>query len=144
MTNPQKGKIILVDRTEVSSDGHGSYLKIFDMGGETYRIADKRSNLWGMFKDARKAEPILAIFETYQNVEYIASAKRITHDLLKDAITTLGEKATDKNSRERNRSTALSYAKDLVVGDKLTLKKMLPQAQENYEFIIGLTETSKE
>jgi len=140
MANPQKGKIILVDHTEVNADGHGSYLKIYDMGGETYRIAEKRSNLWGKFKNAKKAEPILAIFESFNGVDYIASARAITDEILKGAIATLGGKATDKGSNERNRSTSLSYAKDLVVADKITLKKMLPQAQKNYEFITGRTE----
>lgn len=91
-----------------------------------------------------RAEPILAIFETYQNIEYIANARRVADELLKGAITALGEKATDKNSKERNRSTALSYAKDLVVADKITLKKMINQAQKNYDFITGKTEGQEE
>lgn len=142
MTNPQKGKIILVDHTEVDSNGRGSYLKIYDMGGEIYRIAEKRSNLWDMFKNTRKAEPILTIFETYNNVEYIANARRITDDILRGAITTLGERATDRATNERNRSTSLSYAKDLVIGDKIPLEDMLEQAQKNYMFITtGQTNT---
>ena len=51
--NPQIGKIILVDRTEVSADGRGSFLKIYDMSGETYNIREKRSNLWEIFKNAK-------------------------------------------------------------------------------------------
>lgn len=37
MPNPQKPDIILVDRTEVDADGRGSYLKIYDMAGNTFR-----------------------------------------------------------------------------------------------------------
>lgn len=86
--NPQKGKIILVDHTEVDAGGRGSYLKIFDTNGTIYRIAEKRSNLWEIFKNARKYEPVLAIFETYNNVEYIADARPITDDLMKLRVLT--------------------------------------------------------
>lgn len=137
MPNPQKGKIILVDHTEVSADGRGSFLKIYDMGGETYRIAEKRSNLWDYFRNARKFEPVLAIFETYNNIEYIANARPITDDILKGAIATLGEKASDKTNNERNRSTSLSYAKDLVIAGIVKLDDIFSQAQDNYSFIIG-------
>ncbi len=142
--NPQKGKIILVDHTEMAADGRGAYLKIFDAGGETYRIAEKRSNLWDIFKNARHLEPVLTIFETYNDIEYIANARPITDDILKGALIDLGHKIADKASIERNKSTSLSYAKDLVIGKVIDLDKMFDQAQDNYEFIMGQRKTSME
>lgn len=136
MTNPQTGKIILVDRVEVSADGRGSFLKIYDMGGQTYRIAEKRHNLWPVFQSARQWQPVLTIFETYQNTEYIADARDITDDLLKGAITTLGQRVVDKQSNERNRSTALSYAKDMLVAGNIKLEDLFERADKNYQFII--------
>ncbi len=50
---PQEGKIILVDKTEVSADRYGSFLKIYALGGETYRITEKRIALWDVFQKAR-------------------------------------------------------------------------------------------
>lgn len=135
MTNPQTGKIILVDRTEVEADGRGSYLKIYAMGGETYRIAEKRSNLWDLFRNARQWQPVLAIFETYNNVEYIANAKDITDDILKSAITHLGQRIVDKTSDERNRSQSIAYAKDLDCANRIDHKDLFNEAQKIYGFI---------
>jgi len=143
MPNPHRHDIILVDRTEVDSDGRGSFLKVYDMAGNTYRIAEKRSSLWDVFRNANKAEPILVTFETYMKTEYISDAKSIVDDILKQAVSNLGLKVVDKQNEERNRSTSLSYSKDMLCASKIELKDLLDQAQRNYNFIKGLAPISK-
>lgn len=135
MSNSQKGKIILVDRTEVSADGYGSYLKIYDMGGETHRIAEKRSALWDLFRNARQWTPVMVIYETYKNNEYIADARDITDELLKGAIRSMGEKIVDKGATERNRSQSVSYAKDLAVAGTIPLEDLFDTAIKIYRYI---------
>lgn len=137
MSNPKRPDIILVDRTEVDADGRGSFLKVYDMVGNTFRIAEKRNQLWDVFRNAKKGEPVLVIFETFNHVEYISDAKSIVDDLLKQAITYQGMKLVDKQNEERNRSTALSYAKDLVCSGQVKLSELIDQAHKNYEFIKG-------
>ena len=132
--NPQRHDIILVDRTEVSADGRGSFLKVYDMAGNTFRIAEKRSSFWDVFRNAQKAEPVLVTFETYNNVEYISGAQSIVGDILKLAITNQGMKLVDIQSDERNRSTSLSYAKDMLCAGVLE-GDLFNQAKKNYEFI---------
>jgi len=80
----------------------------------------------------------LLLYETYNNIQYIAGAKPITDDLLKVAIQDLGLKMADAQTEERNRSTALSYAKDLAVAKIIDLDKLLTQAETNYQFIKGI------
>ena len=135
--NPQTPKIILVDRWEMDAGGRGTFLKVYDLSGETYRIPEKRSQLWEIFKSARHAEPILGIFETYLNNEYIVDARPITDEILKRAVTHLGEKIADAQAEDRNRSTALSYSKDMVVGKVIDLDELYTYAEKNYAFIKG-------
>lgn len=135
MNNPQTGKIILVDRTEVEADGRGSYLKIYAMGGDTYSIREKRSQLWDLFRKAHQWQPVLAIFETYNNVEYIADARDITDEILKAAIVHLGQRIVDKVADERNRSQSVAYAKDLCVAGKVDIENLFDKAKEIYNFI---------
>lgn len=135
--NPQTPKIILADRWEMDADGRGTYLKVYALGGETYRIPEKRAQLWEIFKSARYAEPILTIFETYMNIEYIADARPITDEILKRAITHLGEKIADAQAEDRNRSVSLSYSVNLVVGKVIELADLYKYAEKNYQFIKG-------
>lgn len=137
MPNPQTHKIILKDRVEMDADNHGSYLKIYAMGGETYRIPDKRNSLWDVFKNANRLEPILATFETYKNNEYIVNAKPILDQILNNAVKNFGMKITDAFNEERNRSQSISYAKDLVVANIITLSDMYNEASRIYNFIKG-------
>ncbi len=132
------GKIILVDHTEVSADEYGSFLKIYSLGGETHRIAEKRSSLWAVFQNTRKGEPILAVLEEYKSQWYISDARAITDEILNKGIQKLGEKLTDQANEEKNRSTALSYAKDLACVDKVKLSELYKTAQDNYNFIKGI------
>ena len=145
MPNPQRHDIILVDRTEVGADGRGSFLKVYDMAGNNFRIAEKRSALWDVFRNAQKAEPVLVTFETYMKTEYISDAKSIVDDILKQAVSNLGLKVVDKQNEERNRSTSLSYAKDMLCAGKIEMGKLFKQAQDNYQFIKGVpTKTQEE
>lgn len=138
MPNPQKQDIILVDKTEVDTDRYGSYLKIYDMVGNTFRLAEKRSNLWDIFRNARKAEPILTTFETYKNKEYIADARSITDEILKQAVQNQGMKLVDAQNEERTRSQAISYSKDLCCAGKIEIDSLFDKAREIYIFIKGL------
>lgn len=141
--NPQRHDIILVDRTEVDADGRGSFLKVYDLAGNIFRIAEKRSALWDVFRNAKKAEPVLVTFETYMKVEYISNAQSIVDDILKRAVSNLGLRVVDKQNEERNRSTALSYSKDMLCASKIETKKLFEQAQDNYQFIKGTPKEEK-
>lgn len=136
-----EGKIILVDKAEVSADSYGSFLKIYALGGETFRIADKRAKLWAVFQGARRGEPILAIMQTYNNQEYIANARAITDEILNKGIQKLGERIADQANEEKNRSTSLSYSKDLTCAGKVDLSELYNVAQDNYNFIKGIMPT---
>lgn len=133
--NPQTPKIILFGSKEIKIQASKQYLLITDKGGEEHKISEKRQRLWGIFNDARNAEPFLLIYETYNNIQYVADAKPITDDLLKVALRDMGLRLSDQQTNERNRSTSLSYAKDLVIGDKEGIENLYIRAQENYEFI---------
>lgn len=137
MPNPKTPQIILVDKVEVTADGRGSFLKVTDLAGNTHRVAEKRHTLWPIYQNAHRGEPVLTVYETYMNVDYIADAKPITDELLKRAVVSLGEKIVDKQNDERNRSTALSYAKDMVNANKLDPKNLFEQATKHYQFIKG-------
>lgn len=143
MPNPQRHDIILVDKTEVGADGRGSFLKVYDMAGNNFRIAEKRSALWDVFKNAQKAELVLVTFETYMKTEYISDAKAIVDDILKLAVSNLGLKVVDKQNEERNRSTSLSYAKDMLCAGKIEKDNLFEQAQDNYQFIKGVPKEEK-
>lgn len=123
----------------MSADGRGSYLKVTDLAGNTHRIAEKRHALWPIYQNAHRGEPVLTIYETYMNTDYIADAKPITDELLKRAVVSLGEKLVGKQGDERNRSTALSYSKDMVVANKIDPGKLYERASMNYRFIKGET-----
>ena len=135
--NPQKPVIILFAKSEIKVVSGKQFLVITDKAGQPHKISEKRQNLWQMFNNARDAEPFLLIYETYNNTQYVASAKPITDELLKVAITDIGLKLNDAQTEERNRSTSLSYAKDMVIADKIEMDNLYEQAQKNYNFIKG-------
>ena len=135
MANPQDYKIILVDHTEVEADGYGSFLKVYCPDGNSYRVPEKRSSLWDIFKNANKYEPIVTTFETYKGTQYITGADPIKDKILKRATYNLAIKVFDIQIEERNRSQSLAYAKDLVCAGKITPAKLFKQAQKHYEFI---------
>lgn len=137
MPNPKTPQIILIDKVEVTADGRGSFLKVTDLAGNTHRIAEKRHTLWPIYQNAHRGEPVLTIYETYNHIDYIADAKPITDELLKRAVVSLGEKVVDKQNDERNRSTSLSYSKDMVVANKIDQGALYEWAEKNYRFIKG-------
>ena len=136
--NPQTPKIILHDHCEVDADGRGSFLKEYAVGGETYRIAEKRAPLWAIFQSARYGEPILATFEEYMNTEYMVKAEQIADEILKKAVYNLGIKLADIQTEERNRSQSIAYTKDMVCADKVELKDMFEWADKIHQFIKGV------
>lgn len=136
--NPQTPKIILVDRTEVDADDRGGFLRIFAIGGETYRVPEKRAPLWAIFQSAKYGEPLLVIFEEYMNNEYIVKAEQIADQILKKAVANLGMKFADIQTEERNRSQSAAYTKDLIVGGKVNLDDFESCADRIYRFIKGV------
>ena len=142
--NPRTPKIILFHSKDIRVRGNKSYLVVTDKGGEEHKISDKRQELWGLFNTARDCEPFLLIYETFKDVQYVVDAKPITDEILKVAVRSMGLKLAEGQTEERNRSTALSYAKDMVVGQVISPKELFPQAEKNYRFIKGIAEPSSE
>lgn len=136
--NPQTPKIIIHDHCEIDADGRGTFLKEHAIGGETYRIPEKRAPLWAIFQSARYGEPILAAFEEYKNIEYMVKAEQIADQILKSAVQNLGMKLADIQTEERNRSQSIAYAKDLVCASKLEQDSMYDEADKIYLFIKGV------
>lgn len=135
--NPQTPIIILFDKSEIQVSSGKQFLVVFDKGGQEHKISEKRQNLWAVFNNARDSEPFPIVYETYNNIQYVADAKPITDDLLKLAIRDMGFKLHNAQNEERNLSTSLSYAKDMLVGNKIELDDLFSQAKRNYEFIKG-------
>ena len=136
--NPQTPIIILYDKSEIQVSSGKQFLVVFDKGGQEHKISEKRQHLWAVFNNALNSEPFVIVYETYNNIQYVADAKAITEDLLKLAVRDMGFKLHNAQNEERNLSTSLSYAKDMLVGDKIFLKDLFTQARKNYEFIKGI------
>jgi hypothetical protein len=136
--NPKEPVIICFADKKTSVENTRQYLAITDKGGMVHKISDKRKELWTIFDNARDAEPFMLIYEVYQNIRYVADAKPITEDLLKVGIRNVVMKLYDAQTEERNRSQAISYAKDLrnagMVADN---DKMFDMADSIYKFIKG-------
>lgn len=137
--NPQTPKIILFASKDIKIQSGKQYLDILDKGGEHHKIAEKRQPLWGIFATAVDSEPFLLVYETYNNVQYVADAKPIKDDLLKIAIQNQGLKLADAQTEERIRSQSVAYAKDLVCADRINHTELFTEAQKIYEFIKGIT-----
>ena len=142
--NPQTPKIILFVGKDIKIQSGRQYLVITDKGGDQHKIADKRQELWGIFNTAVDCEPFLLIYETYNNVQYVADAKPITDDLLKIAIRNLGLKLADAQTEERIRSQSVAYAKDLDCAGRINHPELFTEAQKIYGFIKGKTEPLQE
>jgi len=136
--NPQTPIIILYDKSEIQVSSGKQFLAIFDKGGQEHKISEKRQHLWATFNNARDSEPFVIVYGTFNNVPYVADAKAITDDILKLAIRDMGFKLYNAQNEERNLSTSLSYAKDMLVGGKIEFKDLFAQARKNYEFIKGI------
>lgn len=136
--NPQTPKIILFASKDITIQSGKQYLDITDKGGEHHKISEKRQQLWGIFDTATDSEPFLLIYETYNNVQYVADAKPVTDDLLKIAIRNLGLKLADVQTEERIRSQSVAYAKDLDCAGRINHTELFDEAQKIYEFIKGI------
>jgi hypothetical protein len=133
--NPQNPIIICYASKEMSVDHDKQYLVITDKGGQKHKISEKRQALWALFNNARDAEPFMLVYETYNNIQYVADARPITDELLSIAVQSMGLKLADVQTEEKNRSTALSYAKDMVVSGAVKLEDLYSRARANYDFI---------
>lgn len=135
--NPQKPQIILYSRHEIKVENGKTYCFITDMANIEHKISNKRQLLWDLFTTAKPAEPFMLIYETYNNIDYVADAKSLVNDLLKLAIQDLGMKMADVATEDRNRSIALSYATNLCVGQIIPSHEIYDWATKNYRFIKG-------
>jgi hypothetical protein len=140
--NPQKPKIILFDHAEKTVQSGGiQYLVITDSAGEQHKISEKRQTLWEQFEKATKHEGFVVIYETYNNIEFVADAYTVASKLqdnnLRRAITEVVLSLGDQQTEERNRSTSLSYAKDMLCAGKIEPDALYKTAQDNYIFIKG-------
>lgn len=133
--NPQTPRIILFDRKEQVVSYGKQYLVITDHSGQETKISEKRQSLWGLFDKAFKNEAFIVIYETYNSIEYVADVQRISDALLQRGIQEIALKLGDQQTEERNRSTSLSYAKDMLVADKINKDELFNQAHDNYIFI---------
>lgn len=139
MKNQQTPRIILYQSHDIIIQNNRQYCVVTDKGGATHKISDKRQPLWGLFINARDAEPFLIIYETYNNVEYVAAAQPITDELLKLAIQDTALKLADRQTEERIRSQSIAYAKDLVCAGRVdTPDSMFDMATKIYNFIKGV------
>lgn len=139
--NPKYPIIILYHEHSEEIIRSTQYLKIIDKGKQIHRISSKRQQLWDLFYNARDAEPFLLIYEEYQGTRYVADAKAITGDLLKSAMTDMGMKLINTQDEERNRSQALSYAKDVIASGIIKIESyddIFQYADKNHLYIKGL------
>lgn len=137
--NPRIPKIILYQSHDIIIQRNRQYCAVTDKGGIVHKISDKRQPLWELFTNAREAEPFLIIYETYNNIEYVADAQPITDELLKVAIRDTALKLADRQTEERVRSQAIAYAKDLCCANRLDKpENMFDMATQIYNFIKGV------
>lgn len=124
--NPQYPVVVLYDRHERGVvRGKNSYCVVYGCDGSEHSINEKHQSLWGIFTSAEKHHPYIFVYEEYNNIRYIADVKDFQDELEKRAVVTLAEKVADQTMNERNRSTALSYAKDLWCADKVKDESVL-------------------
>lgn len=140
--NPQKPKIILFASCETTVQSGGKqYLVVTDRSGEQHKISEKRQQLWEQFQKATKDMGFVIVYETYNNIEFVADAYSLASKLddanLRRAVTELVINLGDQQTEERNRSTALSYSKDILCAGKIEKCELYPTAFENYKFIKG-------
>lgn len=157
--NPQEPVICLLDRTETTVDFGKQYMNIIGLDGATHKVSEKRQDVWGKVKNLPRYTALLIIYESFTKadnktgkpttIDYVADVQLIADKLTEKAVSKLAQKLIDGANEDRNRSTALSYAKDLITSadffkgvdalDILTpLKVMYEIAQRNYAFIKGV------
>lgn len=140
--NVQNPRIVFFDRTEKTIQAGKQYLVVHDKDGAQHKISEKRQSLWSLFDNAFDFEAYLFIYETYNNIEYVADVQKVVDALMQRAVRDIGVKLADKATEERNRSTALSYSKDLVVAGIIPIEGLFNAATRNWEFIKGVQHDS--
>lgn len=106
-------------------------LKVIDTQGKSYTVSDKRKALFAMFQPGAT---IKLRWGNYQNKDYIADAVQTAPPTTLPPAPGGQGKASDPPRVEvsepnlRNRSFALSYAKDLAVSGKIDISQVLPMA----------------
>ena len=135
MNNPQRLKVILFKKKETTVTAGKEYLVITDHEGITHKISEKRRKLWELFDNAQINDVFVLAYESYNNIDYIADVQTIKDAMANRVVQEMALKLGDQQNEERNRSTALSYAKDMLCANIISLDFLYSTAYENYYFI---------
>jgi len=145
MANEQTHEVILLDRTEMDADGSGAFMTVYNMDGTPYKIGAKRQELWGVFNNAQRYDPIILTFETFtpkgstSPITFLAGAKAVTYDdIIQAALKNTLSKLLTASDDERVRSQSISYAKDLAVASVIKPAKIKEWAKTFFFFIKGV------
>jgi len=99
----------------------------------TLKVGNKRSNLFDVFQPGAEVK---IGYASYMNKEYIASAEQTgTHTMTHNVIP---KKTITPTQDTKDRSVAISYAKDLVIGGIIELKDIVAYADKFLGYILNL------
>lgn len=151
MANKQTLEVILLDRTEMDADGSGAFMTVYNMDGTPYKIGAKRQELWGVFNNAKRLDPIILTFETFipkdstTPITFLAGAQAVTYDdIIQAALKNTLSKLLTTSDDERVRSQSISYAKDLAVGTCISPADITEWAKKFFFFIKGVEDEPDE
>lgn len=119
------------------------YLVVHDADGTIHKISEKRQDLWELFNGATTNHAYIFVYEEFTPndsktpIRYVADVRDIVDPINQIAVSNMALKLADRAGDERNRSTALSYAKDLECADKITAAERYQTAWDNFLFIKG-------
>ena len=129
-------KIMVLDLIEDLLDKEGNIIgkQVADKAGNKLKVkkgqGGKLASRWGELQVGKAYEFIMGEYKGYPYVENFEEVKNI---MVKEAQ----KKVEDTSEVARHKSMAISYAKDLVVADKLPLDELLDEAEVIYRFIVG-------
>lgn len=135
-----KDTVITVGVTR--EDEYGNLWVTPQGGDKEIKIASKRSNLHPLFEQGKA---IMLHWETYRNIPYVSDAKLVEGELPepREPIEPKEDKPTPPQpprmeaSNLKNRAFALSYAKDLVVADKIKGNQLIFEAELLNQYLNG-------
>lgn len=143
----KEAQVITVAMTEKDTYGN---LKVTDNLGNEYKIGGKRSQLFEVFVQGRAVK---ITWDNYMNKDYISDAEPFNPETegttaggIEVASATAPKptpKATEKpagQSELKNRSFAVSYAKDLVVAGVIAPDRILSYAEYFARYMDGSLE----
>jgi len=128
-------KSIIVTQREEIEGQKGTYLKITDQEGKAHFIFDNLSDKWELLQPGKMVDLTKEKVGKYWNVIDIAEGSSKP----KVEAQKTGYHREDPESKQR--SYALSYAKDLCVAGKIELDKIIPCAESFNKWLIGSPES---